>query len=292
MIISRAEKLSQFFWWSFIPLPAGWAQGVCSSQFYAGRKLTGKDKTRAGYQSIHTHQLTHQSCHNRGSEPNLGNAGPPWITGRSRNSAAKTSLILFLRACFTSDSEKKIWLKGLQNTSESAFSHSSIRWMEDDHELSDCGSAHALGRNRGSTEGRRPESMLSYCHKEHGSGDATQFLQRRCCRWTWSIKLPDGVAAVTFAGEAAETRAVWGTIWAERQDMQVMAMLQNTESMVSGGFAVKRRTSSFTTVSRAVLNVCIAVGRWAVCVRQGHSELTDGEWQCYAELLRGGLQWC
>lgn len=36
------------------------------------------------------------------------------------------------------------------------------------------------------------------------------FLQGRCCRWRWPVKLPDGADAVTFAGEVAETRAVWG----------------------------------------------------------------------------------
>jgi len=106
-----------------------------------------------GCLSIHTYQLTHQSCHNGGSKPILAKAGTPWITGRCRNLAAKKGHILCLRACFTSDSEKQIWLKGLQNTSESAFSHSSIRWMEDDLELSDCGSAHVVGRN-----GRSPEA--------------------------------------------------------------------------------------------------------------------------------------
>lgn len=46
---------------------------------------------------------------------------------------------------------------------------------------------------------------------------------------------------------------------------------------------MRRRTSSFTAVPGAELNRRVAVGRGAVCVRRGHSELADGEWQCYAE---------
>ena len=97
--------------------------------------------------------------------------------------------------------------------------------MEDDRELSDCGGAHVVGRNGGSPEARGPKSVLSYCHKERGSGGTALFLRGRFRRWRWPVKFPDGVAAVTFAGEAEETRAVWCTIGAERQGMQVMAML-------------------------------------------------------------------
>lgn len=52
---------------------------------------------------------------------------------------------------------KTIWLKGLQNTGESAFSHSSVVWMEDDPELSGCSSAHVAGRNGVSPDARGPK---------------------------------------------------------------------------------------------------------------------------------------
>lgn len=214
MIVSRAEKVSQFFW-CFIALRSGWTQGVqLLSLLLSVRKMTGKDKVWAGYQSIYRYQLTHQSWCNGGSEPILAKAGAPWITGRSRNPEGKKGPILCLRACFTSDSVKKIWLKGLQNTSESAFSYSSISWMEDDGELSDCG-RHASDGNAikcwkcGSTRSScEEENKLIYC----------------CVR-----------------------------SWAE--------------------------------------HACCC--EWRSCVREtGHSKLTDREWQCYAELLCGGLQWC
>lgn len=44
---------------------------------------------------------------------------------------------LCLRPCFASESDRKMVLKSLQSNRESAFSHSSIRWMGNNHELSD-----------------------------------------------------------------------------------------------------------------------------------------------------------
>lgn len=41
------------------------------------------------------------------------------------------------KVCFASESDRKMVLKSLQSNRESAFSHSSTRWMDDDHELSD-----------------------------------------------------------------------------------------------------------------------------------------------------------
>lgn len=101
--------------------------------------------------------------------------------------------------CFTSESDRKMVLKSLQSNRESAFSHSSIRWMQDDHELSN----------------KYWEETFFTGHEikaeKSGSGDAALLLVREGCGWTWLFQFLGGVAAaVILAGEGESSHSLLG----------------------------------------------------------------------------------